>query len=99
MTTPSPTASPQFAALVERFIAELPRRVSAIRDEVDAQRREEAARLAHQLRGAGGGYGFPDVSAAAAMLEEACSGGDLSRAHAALRALAAACEAAASAVG
>ncbi len=34
------------------------------------------ARLAHQLKGAAGGYGFPRISEAAAVLEAACGVGN-----------------------
>jgi HPt (histidine-containing phosphotransfer) domain-containing protein len=40
---------------------------------------EEIRVWAHQLKGAGGGYGFPGLSQAAARLEEACRANDARR--------------------
>lgn len=40
--------------------------------------REFLARKAHQLKGAGGGYGFPGLSESASRLENACEAQDFS---------------------
>lgn len=64
-------SNPAFRPLAERFVEALPDRVGAIRQAIDEDRREEATRLAHQLKGAGGGYGFTSISSAAAAVEGA----------------------------
>ncbi len=58
------------AELVESFVAELPKRVEAINSAVTQARGTDLKRLAHQLRGAAPGYGFPTIGAAAAALED-----------------------------
>jgi HPt (histidine-containing phosphotransfer) domain-containing protein len=63
------TTDPDMAELVEEFIGALPERVRSIEEAVQAQDLEGLRRLAHQLRGAGGGYGFDVIGQAAASLE------------------------------
>lgn len=63
--------------LIQRFVSELPSRIGAIREAIAANDSSRVATLAHQLRGAGGGYGFPQISAAAAEIESAASAGSL----------------------
>ncbi len=64
------------AALVEQFVATVPERVGALRAASVTGDRVCLARLAHQLKGAAGGYGFPRISEAAAVLEAACGVGN-----------------------
>src|SRR5260370_1215060 len=57
--------------LVERFVGKLAEKRSAI---VAAAQSEDSAplhRLAHQLKGTGGSYGFPSITVAAAAVEAA----------------------------
>jgi CheY-like chemotaxis protein len=56
--------------LIERFVAGLPSQAKRLDDAHTANDRETVRRLAHQLKGAAGGYGFPTITAAAAVLEE-----------------------------
>ncbi|MBX3394629.1 MAG: Hpt domain-containing protein [Phycisphaerae bacterium] len=56
--------------LVEFFIAELPKRVGAMSEALAARDWATLARVAHQLKGAAGGYGFPAITDAAGALEE-----------------------------
>ena len=60
---------PDMAELVQIFVAELPKRIAAM----EAAHREGAlsalTRLAHQMKGAAGGYGFPSISQLAGRLE------------------------------
>jgi|SRR4051812_2071887 HPt (histidine-containing phosphotransfer) domain-containing protein len=63
---------PDMAELVALFVAELPSRVDAIRQAATPNDWNEVRLLAHQLKGAGGSYGFPQITAAAAELERAC---------------------------
>ena len=58
----------------------LPARIAALRAACDAFGAGDAAaeatvrQIAHSLRGSGGTYGFPHISAAAAAVEQAMSG-------------------------
>jgi HPt (histidine-containing phosphotransfer) domain-containing protein len=67
-------ADPDFRELLEEFAAAMPVRRDGL---VDAHRRAAYDLLqtrAHQLKGAGGGFGFPRLSELAADLEKACQG-------------------------
>lgn len=55
--------------IIELFVGELPERVRTLTRCLEEQRMEDLAMLAHQLKGAGGGYGFPTLGVAAAYLE------------------------------
>src|SRR5688572_3776242 len=57
--------------LIEQFVAELPERLARMRSSACADDLPEVGRLAHQLKGAGGSYGFPQISAAAKDVERA----------------------------
>jgi CheY-like chemotaxis protein len=63
---------PDMTEVVERFVAALPTRVAEMQA---AARNPDSAdtlrRLAHQMKGAAGGYGFPQITTAAARVEEA----------------------------
>jgi histidine phosphotransfer protein HptB len=65
-------ADPDMAQLVALFVDELPARVAAIRQAADGADWSHVRLLAHQLKGAGGSYGFPQITAAAGALERAC---------------------------
>ncbi len=60
---------PDMAELVESFVSELPDRIRAIQDACDSADLTLLATLVHQLKGAAGGYGFPSVTEASAVLE------------------------------
>ncbi len=62
--------------LVERFVGGLAAKATQIEEAFAANDRETVRRVAHQLRGAGGGYGFPSITAAAARLEHCAREGD-----------------------
>jgi len=55
--------------LVEMFVNELPDKVAAIKKAMEDQDFEALRALAHQLKGSGGGYGFPAITKAAAEIE------------------------------
>ena len=59
------------ADLVEFFISELQSRVGAMRDACQSGDAARLRGLAHQLKGAAGGYGFPSITQSAAELESA----------------------------
>ncbi len=58
------------AELVAEFVSRLQDRVRGIQDAFQADNVSELARLAHQLKGACGGYGFAVIGDAAAELEQ-----------------------------
>lgn len=66
---------PEMAALVTFFVEEMPARIQAIESAWSAGERRLLGRLVHQLRGAGAGYGFPEVGEAAGRVEAALTGG------------------------
>ena len=57
--------------LIELFVQEVPSRLAVLRRLIDSLDHSELARFAHQLKGAGGSYGFPELTTAAAQLEKA----------------------------
>lgn len=61
---------PDMREIVEAFVQEMPERVESINAFWRDQQLDELRRAAHQLKGAGGGYGFPTVSQAADRLEQ-----------------------------
>ncbi|MFW6133043.1 MAG: PAS domain S-box protein [Planctomycetota bacterium] len=67
---------PDMAELVSDFVDRLGERIKAMHAALEHEQWERLGRSAHQLKGAGGGYGYPAVSEAAARLEEAATGGD-----------------------
>ncbi|MFN0012725.1 MAG: Hpt domain-containing protein [Phycisphaerales bacterium] len=78
MRTPSTSASPlrsQFVddtdmrEIVEMFVSGMPEKIAALGQLWEQQRLDDLKRLAHQLKGAGGGYGFPTVGEAAGRVE------------------------------
>jgi HPt (histidine-containing phosphotransfer) domain-containing protein len=71
-------SDPEMRELVEIFVSELPDRVARLTDTWEQTQLEEVKRLAHQLKGASAGYGFPTIGEAAGRLEDglrATSGG------------------------
>ena len=75
---------PELRELIELFVHELPQRLAKLRLAACANNLPEVGRLAHQLKGAGGSYGFPVLTEAAHELERAAhviqSSGDVCRA-------------------
>jgi HPt (histidine-containing phosphotransfer) domain-containing protein len=64
------SSDPEMRELVEMFVGNLQGRIQAIERAVAGNDAAELARIAHQLRGAGGGYGFEAISESAASLEQ-----------------------------
>ncbi len=62
-------ARPGMSKLVEKFIAKLDDRMTAIHAAAEAHDDAQLKTLAHQLKGAAGGYGFPAISSAAGQIE------------------------------
>jgi signal transduction histidine kinase/CheY-like chemotaxis protein len=66
---------PDVQELVRQFVRDLPERSSAILRASRASDMGTLKRLAHQLKGAGGSYGFPGITEAAAAVEQALEHG------------------------
>lgn len=62
---------PDMVELIDLFVAELPERVRLLQDMAAKGDANGLRRLAHQLRGASGGYGFEALGQRAASLEAA----------------------------
>jgi HPt (histidine-containing phosphotransfer) domain-containing protein len=61
---------PDLADIVEMFVDEMPERVETLTKFFIAKDWEELGRMAHQLKGAAGSYGFDDLTPGSAALEE-----------------------------
>lgn len=66
---------PDMLEIVREFAAELPNRMADLEDRREGGDLPALQVLAHQLKGAGGGYGFPQITDAAAALERAIKEG------------------------
>ncbi|MEK6701417.1 MAG: Hpt domain-containing protein [Planctomycetota bacterium] len=61
---------PEMAELVESFASDLPSRIDAIIAAIKSQSVTDLKRLAHQLKGSAGGYGFQTLGASACKVEQ-----------------------------
>ena len=68
-------ADPRFAPLLVRYLMSLREQRAELRGACEAGDGEAVRQLAHKLRGTGGSYGFPAITAAAAAVEEALRAG------------------------
>jgi PAS domain S-box-containing protein len=62
-------SKPGMSKLVAKFLSKLDDRVNCIRAAAEAHDQGQLKLLAHQLKGAAGGYGFPGISQVAGALE------------------------------
>jgi len=86
---------PDMLPVVQSFLVLLAERIALIERQRDIGQRAELASLAHQLKGAAGGYGYPTITEAARTVERyAAAGGTQREVDHAVAALAAACRAA-----
>lgn len=60
---------PDLSPLVDLFVEDLPERVEAMLDRLQASDRDGLRRIAHQLTGAAGSYGFQEITEHAAVVE------------------------------
>ncbi len=67
------SSDPDMVELVELFLSEVPERLGAMAAAFEQENWSELRRVAHQWKGAGGSYGYPQLSAAAARVEDACA--------------------------
>jgi len=68
---------PEMAGAVAEFVALLPHRLAEMRQAAGAGLWEALRRLAHQMKGAGGSYGYACLTEAARELESHAGGGDV----------------------
>lgn len=61
---------PDYTDLVDEFVAGLPAKVTRLEQAFNTGGLLELARLAHQIKGAAGGYGYPSISEAARHVEQ-----------------------------
>lgn len=61
---------PSFADLVGQFVDGLSERLETMRQAIQTQDFEQLLTAAHQLKGSGGGYGYPVLTQLAAELEQ-----------------------------
>ncbi|HET6428877.1 MAG TPA: ATP-binding protein [Phycisphaerae bacterium] len=78
---------PLIGPILDRFVGGLLERTAHMTDALDHGDFEELERLAHQLKGAGGGYGYPKLTDLARDLEHAADAADREAAAMALAAL------------
>jgi HPt (histidine-containing phosphotransfer) domain-containing protein len=69
-------ADPDFAEIVALFVDEMPGRIRDFRAHFGCANWDELARLAHQLKGAAGSYGFDQITPFAAGLEKTVRNGE-----------------------
>jgi two-component system, sensor histidine kinase len=62
---------PEMQDVIAEYIGRLPECVANLRRQLDRQNLEELRRLTHQMKGAGGGYGFRQITELAARAEKA----------------------------
>jgi CheY-like chemotaxis protein/HPt (histidine-containing phosphotransfer) domain-containing protein len=82
-STPIPTAfvrshlaaDPDLGELVEMFVQEMPDRINALETQARSRNWQQLTRIAHQLKGAAGSYGFKAITPYAARLESAARDG------------------------
>lgn len=87
------SSDPDMVELVEMFVDELPGKMEALKSALDAGEIDTLKSLSHQLKGSGGGYGFPSITLAAKELEnEAAAGQDLEKMAEEIRGLTELCE-------
>ncbi len=63
-------------SVLDRFVARLPERVREMQDMVRDHEMDNLARVVHQMKGAAGGYGFPEITAAASRAEQSIKRSD-----------------------
>ncbi len=63
-------SDPDFAEIVELFVDGLTQRLEAMQDALQANDMDCLRCLTHQLKGSGGGHGYPTLSQSASALEQ-----------------------------
>jgi HPt (histidine-containing phosphotransfer) domain-containing protein len=62
-------ADPDLADLVVEFVTSLHEHAAALREAFDQGDRASIVRRSHQIKGSGGGYGFPQIGVSAGAVE------------------------------
>jgi CheY-like chemotaxis protein/HPt (histidine-containing phosphotransfer) domain-containing protein len=75
---------PQLGDILPQFVKRLPNQLDVLCEALEQKRLGDAERLAHQIKGAGGSYGYPTLSEVAKSLELAAKAQDVRGAAAAL---------------
>lgn len=83
------------AEIIAAFVSHLPQRYQAMGEALDNNDRPALVRLAHQMKGAGGSYGYPALTTGGAQLEAAAKAADREACRLHLAHLRALCQAAA----
>ncbi|MBT3202319.1 MAG: hypothetical protein HN350_20660, partial [Phycisphaerales bacterium] len=68
---------PDLADIIDEFVAGLPDTFSRMREAMANNHYERLRRLAHQLKGSGGGYGYPQLTDGARIMEDAAEAKDV----------------------
>ena len=84
---------PDFADIIDEFVADLPETISTMHDAMANNDHQHLASLAHQLKGAGGGYGYFCLTEKANSLESAAKAEDIEAASLVLNELRILCKA------
>jgi CheY-like chemotaxis protein len=71
----STLGDPDMGEIVGEFVRHLPDRILALGKAIEGSDSDTARRLAHQLKGAAGSYGFPSITQVAAAVERAITAG------------------------
>jgi CheY-like chemotaxis protein/HPt (histidine-containing phosphotransfer) domain-containing protein len=66
-------ADPNLAELVDLFVLEMPSRIHALETQAKVRDWNKLSRIAHQIKGSAGSYGFDEITPYAARLEDAAS--------------------------
>lgn len=67
---------PEMADLVEEFVSAMSERITAIEEALQSEDRDSLRRHMHQLKGACGGYGFPQLTDETGLLERRLQQGE-----------------------
>jgi diguanylate cyclase (GGDEF)-like protein len=66
----------KYKQVLDRFVSRLPQRVDELLSMLNTRDIDQLARSVHQIKGAAGGYGFPDITVAATRAGEAIKNAD-----------------------
>lgn len=69
------TDDPQLAEIIRDFVASLDQKVADFRSLLTRRETGELERLAHQIKGVGGMYGYPCLTETASLIEQAAREG------------------------
>ncbi len=78
---------PDMVDALREFVARLPGTMTAMGESLEREGHDDLQRLAHQLKGAGGGYGYPSLTEQARKLEDATKVADVEAEQLALNGL------------